>query len=63
MAYKPFQMPTDIWEYLAALRDERKARQVVGQRVTLISVLREELNLPDPQDTDADREEPEQVQP
>ena len=63
MAYKPFQMPTDIWEYLAALRDERKARQVVGQRVTLISVLREELNLPDPQDTDADREELEQVQP
>ena len=62
MAYKPFQMPTDIWEYLAALRDERKARQVVGQRVTLISVLREELNLPDPQDTDADREELEQVQ-
>jgi len=63
MAYKPFQMPTDIWEYLAALRDERKARQVAGQRVTLISVLREELNLPDPQDTDADREELEQVQP
>ena len=63
MAYKPVQMPTDIWEYLAALRDERKARQVVGQRVTLISVLREELNLPDPQDTDADREELEQVQP
>jgi DNA-binding transcriptional regulator GbsR (MarR family) len=63
MAYKPFQMPTDIWEYLAALRDERKARQVAGQRVTLISVLREELNLPDPQDTDAEREELEQVHP
>lgn len=60
MAYKPFQMPVDIYDHLARLRDARKGQQ---DRVTLVSVLREELNMPDPKQAEAQQAQPEQVHP
>lgn len=60
MAYKPFQMPVDVYEYLVALRDQRRTQQHTD-RVSLNSVLREQLGLPDPKAVEAGEVQPQAV--
>lgn len=47
MAYKPFSMPEDIHRLLS---DEVDRRRATGEKASMVSILRERLNLPAPQD-------------
>jgi hypothetical protein len=38
MSYKPFQMPTDVWEWL---KKQAALRSAPGQKVSMAEVLRE----------------------
>ena len=60
MAYKQFAMPEDIHRYLS---DEVDRRKGIGEKVSMVGVLRERLNLPAPQDDQDDQRNGAVLQP